>query len=183
MKASISTTVWALLAFGIAASSLHAADGFLIVSRITTAAGQMTSQLQVDKTRVRTEMTDPTGRSHVVVFDSGKQALYIINPEAKTYSELTKADADRMGGQINDAMAQMQAQLANMPPEQRAMVEKMMAARMGGAGRGAAAAKTEYRKTGTDTVGKWPCDKYEGTQNGRRPRKCAPSTRRRSAWP
>jgi Domain of unknown function (DUF4412) len=168
VKATISTTVVTAAVAWAAASSLQAADGVLIVSRITTAAGQMTSQLQVDKTRVRTETTDSTGRSHVVVFDSGKQALYIINPEAKTYSELTKADADRMGGQINDAMSQMQAQLANMPPEQRAMVEKMMAARMGGAGRGAAAAKTEYRKTGTDTVGKWPCDKYEGTQNGQK---------------
>jgi hypothetical protein len=32
----------------------------------------------------------------------------------------------------------------------------------------AAAAKTEYRKTGTDTVGKWTCDKYEGVMNGQK---------------
>jgi len=32
-------------------------------------------------------------------------------------------------------------------------------------GVGAAAPKTEYRRAGTDKVGKWTCDKYEGFQN------------------
>jgi len=31
-----------------------------------------------------------------------------------------------------------------------------------GGGAGAAARKTQYRKTGTDKVGNWTCDKYEG---------------------
>ena len=30
------------------------------------------------------------------------------------------------------------------------------------------APKTEYRKTGTDKVGKWTCDKYEGYQDGKK---------------
>jgi hypothetical protein len=46
-------------------------------------------------------------------------------------------------------------------------MEAMMKGRMGGAG-GAAAAKIEYRKTGTGTVGKWTCDKYEGYTNGQK---------------
>jgi hypothetical protein len=33
---------------------------------------------------------------------------------------------------------------------------------------GGAAPKTEYRKTGTDTVGKWTCEKYEGYQNNQK---------------
>ena len=36
-------------------------------------------------------------------------------------------------------------------------------------GRGAVpggTAPTEYKKIGTDKVGKWTCDKYEGTRNG-----------------
>ncbi|AMO23477.1 DUF3617 domain-containing protein [Ramlibacter solisilvae] len=43
------------------------------------------------------------------------------------------------GGQMNDAMAQMQKEMANMPPDQRKMVEAMMArqgAGMGGGGAG-----------------------------------------------
>ena len=57
----------------------------------------------------------------------------------------------------------MQKELANMPPEQRAQMEAIMKGRMGGAGgRGAAAARRSIRKTGTDKVGNWTCDKYEG---------------------
>src|SRR5262249_18652397 len=35
-----------------------------------------------------------------------------------------------------------------------------------GAMPGAPATPTEYKKIGTDKVGKWACDKYEGTRNG-----------------
>ena len=70
---------------------------------------------------------------------------------------------------MSGAMAQMQAQMQNLPPEQRARMEAMMQ----GAGRGmagmAAAARPEYKKAGgTARVGKWTCDMYEGTRNGAR---------------
>ena len=55
----------------------------------------------------------------------------------------------------------MQDQMKNMPPEQRERIEAMMKGR-GMASPGGAAMKTEYRKTGSDRVGKWACDKYEG---------------------
>src|SRR5262249_19618962 len=84
----------------------------------------------------------------------------------KTYSEITKDDVDRLSNQMSDAMAKMQEQLKSLPPEQRAQIEQMMK----GAGRGmasmagSAATKTEYKKNGTDKVGKWTCDKYDGFQ-------------------
>ena len=37
-----------------------------------------------------------------------------------------------------------------------------MGGAMAGMAGGAAPAKIQYRKAGTDTVGKWTCDKYEG---------------------
>jgi hypothetical protein len=37
-----------------------------------------------------------------------------------------------------------------------------------GMGNMAAPMKIEYRKTGTDRVGQWTCDTYEGTQNGQK---------------
>jgi hypothetical protein len=37
-----------------------------------------------------------------------------------------------------------------------------MEATMRGRGIGAAVVKTEYRRNGTDKVGKWTCDKYDG---------------------
>src|SRR5204862_534432 len=81
VKATISTTLAAAATVWIASASLQAADGVLIVRKITSAMGQTTNELQVDKTHVRTQSNDPTGGSHVIVFDSGKQALYIINTD------------------------------------------------------------------------------------------------------
>jgi hypothetical protein len=70
-----------------------------------------------------------------------------------------------MAAQMSGMMAQLQEQLKNMPPAQRQQMEAMMAGR---GMPGMAAAKTEYKKTGTDKVGKWTCDKYEGLQDGKK---------------
>jgi hypothetical protein len=152
------------------AVTLHAraagADGVLIVSRVTTGSDTTTNQVQMDKNRMRAEVKGAAGANQVVVFDGTKQVMVIIDAQKKTYNEITKADMDKLGAQMNDAMAQMQAQLASMPPAQRAQIEQMMKGRMGGAG--APAVKTEYKKTGTDKVGRWTCDKYEGSQNGQK---------------
>jgi hypothetical protein len=76
--------------------------------------------------------------------------------------EMTKADADRLGAQVQGAMAQMQTQLEKLPPAQRAQMEAMMK------GRGGAAAAPQYTRTGSDTVGRWTCDKYDLMQDGQK---------------
>jgi hypothetical protein len=55
-------------------------------------------------------------------------AFTILDPRKKTYTVMDRAAMKAMGERMNGAMAQ----LANMPPEQRAMVERMM----GGGGPG-----------------------------------------------
>jgi hypothetical protein len=138
---------------------LLAADGVLIVENTTIGGKTQTNQIQIEKTRMRVESPGPTGATQVFVFDGGTQVLRVIDSEKKTYTEMTKADVDRMGTQMAGAMAQMQEQMKNLPPAQRAQMEAAMGTAAG------APAKTEYRKTGTDKVGKWMCDKYEGYQN------------------
>lgn len=161
---SIITAVLAL-----SAAPLLAADGILIVQKTTTAGGAQTHQVQIETNRMRAE-TAGMGRGQTgsgpqtMIFDGAKQTLWILNDTAKTYSEMTKADVDRIGGQVSDAMARMQEQMKNMPPEQRAQIEAMMRGR-GMPAAGAAAPKTTYKKVGSDTVGKWSCDKYEGYQD------------------
>ena len=147
---------------------LLAADGILIVEKTTKGGTSTTSQIQIDKSRMRAEAAGPNGAKNVVVFDGAAQVMRIIDMEKKSYSEMTKADGDQLGGQMTAAMAQMDEALKKMPPEQRAQMEAMMKGR-GAAMMGAPAApKTEYRKAGTDTVGKWTCDKYDGFQNGQK---------------
>jgi hypothetical protein len=155
------------------AARVWAADGVLILQKVTAAGGTpKTNQIQIDQHRMRAEVSGPNGAAQSMVFDGVHEVMMIIDDDHKTYSEITKADVDAISQQMSAAMAQMQSAMKNMTPEQRAQMEAMMG-RAGAAGRamgGAAAAtsKTQYHKTGTDTVGKWTCDKYEGTRDGQK---------------
>jgi hypothetical protein len=150
----------------LSAAAAEAADGILIAQKLTGASGTTTtSQIEIEKTRMRAESAGANGRKQTMIFDGTAQVMRTIDDEAKTYTEMTKADVDRLSGQMSGAMAQMQQQMQNMPPEARARMEEMMK------GRGmsmAGAAQTEYKKVGTDKVGKWTCDKYEGTRDGQK---------------
>ena len=65
-----------------------------------------------------------------MIFRGDRQVLYAINPKRKEYIEVDKATFDQMGGQMDEMMKQMEAKLADMPPQQRAMVERMMRQQM-----------------------------------------------------
>ena len=110
-------------------ASRHAADGVLLVSKSTSGGSTETNQIQITRTQMRAEMAGPGGGKQAVVFDATKQVMWMINYDKKSYSEMTKADVDRVAGQLSGAMAQMQEQMKNMPPEQRAQIEAMMRGR------------------------------------------------------
>ena len=137
-----------------------AADGILITQRVTSGGAPLTVQVQIEPTRMRSEMEGPNGVLNVTIFDGGKQVLYIVDPARKTYMEITKADLERLAAQMQGVMAQMQTQLEKLPPAQRAQMERMM--------KGGEAAALQYTPTGSDTVGRWTCDKYDLAQNGQK---------------
>jgi uncharacterized protein DUF4412 len=145
------------------ARPLLAADGILLVEKTTSGAKVETRRVQIEANRMLAESTGPDGSQLVVIFDGPAQVLRIINPEKKSYTEMTKADLDAMGAQMSGMMAQMQEQMKNMPPAARAQMEAMMK-KVGST----APTGTEYRKAGADKVGKWACDKYEGYQGGQK---------------
>jgi hypothetical protein len=142
-------------------TSLQAADGVLVTEKSTTAGKTDTHQIQVEKTRIRADVTGPSGEPMVIIFDSVKQVLWMLDLNKKTYSELTKADADGMAGQMAGATAQMQEAMRGMSPAERAQVEAIMRGR-GMPAAIAAAPQTEYRRAAADRVGKWACTKYDG---------------------
>ena len=148
-------------------ATMYAASGIHITAKTTSGGKTETSQIQLDANHMRADAHGLDGVNGLVIFDGTKQVMDIVNVDSKTYREITKADIDRMAGQVSDAMSRMNQAMANMTPEQRAQVEAMMRGRSSAA-RGAAAVKTEYRKTGTDRVGKWTCDKYEGYRRGQK---------------
>ncbi len=139
----------------------QAADGVLLVTKTTVDSGApATNQVHIESKRMRAESSGARGEKMIVMFDGTKQVMTLIDNERKTYTEMTKADADALGGQ----MSSMMDQLKNLPPEQRAKFEAMMTGR--GAGAAMGAPKVEYKKVGTGTVGKWTCDRYEGYADG-----------------
>jgi hypothetical protein len=167
---SIGRVVSCAGALCLVAGQAWAADGVLIVQKITTAGGApQTHQIQIEAHRMRAEVAGVGGRSQVIVFDGTHDVMMMIDDTNKTYSEITKADVEALSSQMSAAMSQMQDQLKNLPPEQRAQIEAMMRGRGMPGARGAGAAappKMQYKKTGTDHVGKWTCDKYEGFTDG-----------------
>jgi hypothetical protein len=144
-----------------------AAQGIVIMERSTVNGASETHQIQITQQKMRADLAGPNGPT-TVVFDGAKQVLYMINPARKSYSEMTKADADQMGAQLSGAMAQMQEAMKNLPPEQRAQMEAMMKGRGMPPGMMAAAAKPTYRKGATRQVGKWTCDVYDIMVNDQR---------------
>ena len=71
----------------------------------------------------------------------------MIDLKEKSYVVLDRASMQAMGTQMASARSQMDAELAGLPPEQRAMVERMMAGG-GPAGAGTAAPKPSVVDTG-----------------------------------
>ena len=143
-----------LVALCVLAGVAQAADGLLLVQKTTSGTTTRTSQVQIERTRMRTESSDQSGTQSIMIFDGAKKVLTTIDVGKKTYREMTEADVEKLAAQMSGAMTQLQEQMKNMPPEQRAMMEKM-SGRMGGAMAGMAApVKLQYRKAGTDTVGK-----------------------------
>ena len=148
------------------ASPVQAADGLLMVETTVAGTTSRTTRVQIERDRLRTEVGGVAGgETQIIIFDGPQQVLRYVNFARKSYTEMTKADADRMGAQMSTAMESMKEKIANMPPEQRAKMEAAMG-RMGGAAGAGAPVRPEYKKTGTDTVGKWTCDKYEGFRGG-----------------
>jgi len=144
-----------LLTFSAAAS---AENGIVIVQKTSAGSGQMINQVQIARSRMRVEMADGSGSPRAFIFDAARQVMVIVNPERKSYNEITKADIDRLATQVQDMMAKV-------PPEMRAKVEAMMKGRGMGV---ATPATTEYRRAGTDKTARWTCDKYDGYQDGQK---------------
>jgi hypothetical protein len=78
--------------------------------------------------------------------------------------ELTKRDMQQVAGMLAEA----QAQVAALPPEQRAMVEQAMKAQLGAAAAQPPAVKTTIEKTAkSETINGWSCTAYEVLADGK----------------
>lgn len=97
------------------------------------------------------------------IFRGDRREMFIVNHADRSYFLLDEAGMKELA----EATKGMDAMLANVPPEQRAMVERMMRGR--GLGGAAAAPKRELRRTGERaTHSGYATEQYEVLENGRR---------------
>ena len=126
--------------------------------------------LYLDAGKIRLEGENPDGKKFIMIFDQDKQVVWNINLDDHSYMEMTQAQVEGMAQQMGDVMKQMQDRMAQMPPEQRKMMEDMMKQRMGGMSGGAAAAPTitVQEKGSGEKVGPYTTTHYEILTNGQR---------------
>lgn len=119
------------------------------------------TELKADAGQLRMDSLNRKGKTNTIIFKA--HSLYLVNNENKTYSVMDEASMKRMGDRMASMKAKMDAQMANIPPAQRAMIEKMMG------GKNAAPAAPEFKHTSrTETVVGIRCDIWEGTTEGKK---------------
>jgi hypothetical protein len=126
-KLQIATTaVLSLLSF-----PLYAGVAMEMVTR--DASGQETDRIQLSAQAgmLRVDSTDGGATSNVSMIFLGEEFL-VLDHADKSYIVMDEAMLDEFAARISAAMQQLEAQLASLPPEQRAMAEQMMQGQMQG---------------------------------------------------
>lgn len=127
------------------------------------------SQVSIDGRKMRVDQVE---RGSSFIFRGDQERLMDIDHSRKTYRFIDKQTMQGAGDQMSQMMKQMEEQLANMPPEQRQMVERMMKGKMGQqAPQMQAPQETEVKRTGSrETIHGYPCVKYEVWRGGQKVR-------------
>jgi hypothetical protein len=119
-----------------------------------------TQTIMLDNTRLRVDADEKT--SMMFLTDGGKNRMLILDRTRNEYRVMDEETMKQMAAQVSGAMAQMEAVMKNMTPEQRKMMEQAMKGKMPQAA--AAAPKTVYTAKGSGTVNGFSCTKYDGMQ-------------------
>ncbi|MFZ9886931.1 MAG: DUF4412 domain-containing protein [Myxococcota bacterium] len=135
MKKFLAIVLW------LAACSAHAGTYLELGHEQADKATQTSQKIWAEGGKLRVEVKSAGGTDSILLFKD--DALYTVDPRARRYARIDRATVVRMGSQLKAARAQLEAQLASMPKEQRAMMESMMA----GAMMPAAAPKRDLRET------------------------------------
>lgn len=75
---------------------------------------------------------DNSAMGAYVLFNTKTETMTSVQPAEQRYTVMDTADLARAGAAMQDAMAQMEAQLAQLPPEARERMREMLGERMAG---------------------------------------------------
>lgn len=140
-------------------------------------------QIKMTRDKLTTTVSERAGSSTQIIFRGDQGLVWALDTKTRTYMEIDKATMQSAGDQMSAAMKQVQEQLAKLPPEQRAMAEKMMQGQVPGmagapgaaGGPGASAAPggatpaLEVKATGEKrTIQGYACTRYDVFWNGKK---------------
>jgi len=109
--------------------------------------------------------------SNEVIFRSDRREMIMIDHGDQSYIVIDEAMIQSIGERLSGVEAQMREALKNVPPEQRAMMEKMIQGRMPPQAASPARSTIELRRTSeSGNKNGYPCVKYEATLDGRKVR-------------
>ena len=141
-----------VFAFMACCSASMFAQGMYWQSTTEAADGKHTEESFAMPKMFKIVRTGETRNSSTIIFRLDKQLLWMLNPEEKTYSEMTFADMEKMANKGAERMAAMKERMKEMPEERRKMMEKMM---------GANDQPVEVKNTGeSKTVSGYKCTKF-----------------------
>jgi hypothetical protein len=100
-----------------------------------------------------------------VIIRLDRQVIVTVDSSDKTYSEMTFAELEGTMQEMGSKLSEMEKELEKLPPEQRKMVEQMMAGKMGAK---KSEAKVEVAKTGEKkTIAGYSCSEFVAKQDGK----------------
>jgi hypothetical protein len=115
---------------GLFSLPLYAGVEMDLVTRDASGATVESVTLYAQDGKIRMEdIGDSSGKEMSMIFVG--QEFIVIDHSDQSYIVMDEAMVAEMGAKVNDAMEQIRAQLADMPPEERAVIEQMMTGQMG----------------------------------------------------
>jgi len=141
------------------AGTLHAGTVLDIVNRDLANKSESPARTYAQAGKMRIDAGGP--QDSFAIFRD--ETLYTFDPKKKTYVAMDRATIKQLAEQLNPALKMLQEQMANMSPEQRAQMERMLGTKLPGA----KAPVEEVRKTTrTATAAGHSCTYSEILQDG-----------------
>ncbi len=89
-----------------------------------------TGRIWIDGPKLRLESEE---RGNAMIFRADRGVLWALDPETRSYLHFDRETGKAMGERVAAARREMETRMAQLPPEQRAMMEKMVSGQMPGA--------------------------------------------------
>lgn len=154
------------LAAVLSLSALALAD-ITLVNEVVAGGKSRTVTLSARASKAYFEMKEAEGPTRVMLRDGEAKKLYLVDATKKTVVVITEQDSKEVEAKQAMFRAQMQAQLAKLPPEQRARIEATMLGQAGAPSDKAPVMSWEKKKGPARKVSGFSCEDYLIKRDGK----------------